>query len=101
MLVVFCGTGHFDHCFIVVEDKGQWLRFDGSYGRPKIETLGTEDPTPVFEKHGFTVVSVEPQPGWMISPIALFTCVALVKRFLGISNPLILTARQLYRYLTR
>lgn len=98
---VFVGTGHFDHVFLCLCYEGHWLKLDSAWGRLTLAYLGPDDPAIWYREQGCTVLETESLDQRLFSPIIPASCVALVKRLLGLRKPFICTTRQLYRFLER
>ena len=96
----------FRHCFLIVRDKAHWIAIDGLSSHLEISVLKVDrffDLPGWFEKQGLTVVkatSTRHKNLKQTAPIGLFTCVEVIKRFLGIRRRLIITPYQLYKRLT-
>lgn len=99
----------FRHCFALVCTSGRWVVIDPMSHWTDVAVLaGTADGATAdemvraLEARGIKAVAcavAEPERrGW---PPALFTCVEAVKRILGVRKPLVLTPRQLFRFLER
>lgn len=99
-LAVFHGTGHFDHCFVCVRDKGAWIKLEGIWGRTFLEYLG-EDPSARYAARGLKVVRAAVRPGANLYPAMGATCVGMAKRVLGIRKPFLWTTKQLRLFLER
>ena len=97
----------FRHCFALVQSSGRWVVInpmshwtdvvvlaesaDGSTADEMVRTL---------EARGLAAVACAvAEPARHAWPPAPFTCVEVVKRILGIQKPLVLTPRQLFRFI--
>ena len=97
----------FRHCFALVRVSGRWVMInpmshwtdvailaeaaDGATAAEMVRTL---------EARGLAAVACAiAEPSRRSGPPAPFTCVEVVKRILGIREPLVLTPRQLFRFL--
>ena len=95
----------FRHCFVLIHDGYTWLAID-----------------PMSHYTDVSVLPIDPEynlPGWMAgeglsvvkaipdrtiqkpAPTGVYTCVEVIKRYLGIHRRFIFTPWQLYRYLQR
>ena len=97
----------FRHCFALVCTSGRWVVInpmshwtdvavlaesaDGATANEMVRTL---------EERGFAAVACAiAEPARRAWPPAPFTCVEVVKRILGIQEPIVLTPRQLFQFL--
>jgi hypothetical protein len=93
----------FRHCFCAVVAGDYWILVDGRRGLPVIEVVAAAsyDLGAFYRRLGYTVAPVAVMPIAPRSPIVPATCVAAVKRVLGIRAPLALTPYQLWRRVTQ
>jgi len=94
----------FRHCFAVVPDGGRWIAVEALSAGFVVAILPVPagfDVAGWYRSRGFVVVPARRRPpGRSVWP-GPFTCVALVKRVLGLRAPGVLTPWQLFRRLTR
>ncbi len=95
----------FRHCFAVARDDKQWIVVDPLSPHLEIAALplphGFDLPHWLREQ-GMTVVRAQIQRRFnRAAPANLFSCVEVIKRFLGIHRRFIATPWQLYRFLTQ
>lgn len=96
----------FRHCFVIVNDGQRWLSFDPMLNYTDLRMHHHIPPSfdlpSWFAAKDYRVVQTDicrtPQKP---APLALFTCVEAVKRFLGLHTRGIITPWQLYRYLSK
>ena len=97
----------FRHCFALVRSSGRWVVINPMSHWTDVAVLAenadgatADEMVRTLEERGLAAVAcavAEPAPrAW---PPALFTCVEVVKRILGIRKPFVLTPRQLFRLL--
>ena len=102
-LVVFSDdpVKHLTHVFTIIENNGYWIKVDGAYGRISAEVVGasTQDLAPIIRSQGFPCIEIQGGCTRIYAPVQPFSCVALVKRVIGIRAPFLITAKQLYKYL--
>lgn len=91
----------FRHCFAAVEQGGYWILFDPQEGRPELRVLAASDfgLAAFYRESGFTAVETTVHEAALVLPVMPATCVAAVKRIIGLRAALVLTPRQLYRRL--
>lgn len=91
----------FRHCFAVAECGDYWILVDPQEGRPELRVIaGAEfDLRQFYQAQGFTAVEIMVGNPIFRLPVMPATCVASVKRIIGLRAPLILTPWQLYRRL--
>ena len=111
-LVVFHDTGigpwsrllmsGFRHCFVAIEQDGYWVVFDPQRGAPKISVVAQADYDlrSFYLDCGFYAVETKTENKIFWSLLLPATCVAAVKRIVGLKNPWIWTPRQLYQFLS-
>lgn len=96
----------FRHCFALVATSGRWVVIDPMSHWTEVAWLadedgaGPEDMVRALEDRGFAAVAcavIEPEKRG--AGPALYTCVEVVKRVLGVRAPKVLTPRQLFRFL--
>ncbi len=87
------------HCFVAVQSGNAWIRIDTLAGRLVIEVVAPAayDLAKFYRAEGYTVVETEQRSLSWAWPLALATCVGLVKAVLGLNAPLVVTPYQLYR----
>lgn len=91
----------FRHCFVVVQDGGQWIVCEPYSNLTVLGVLDQNDPAAWFRGQGFTVAATQ-----MVAPVARpfpwapYTCVEAVKRIIGLRDMAVLTPWQLYKSLT-
>lgn len=83
------------HCFVMWEDKGQWIVYDKSVVKTSIFTV-TNHSDIIAQS---IVIKVNSNP--TVSYFNLGTCVSSVKEMIGIRNPFILTPYQLFKRLSQ
>lgn len=94
----------FRHCFLVIEDGGQWLLYDPMAHATALQGLplapGT-NPFGFLVAQGYTVVPMRIRTApRRPAPVGPFTCVEAVKRALGIHARRVCTPWRLFRHLT-
>lgn len=95
----------FRHCFVVARDHHQWIVLDPLSPHVELAVL----PLPVafdlphwLRAQNMTVIHAPITRQYnRAAPLGWFSCVELIKRFLGIHARSIITPWQLYRFLTR
>lgn len=98
---------HSLHCFLVVPVRdGYAIELDGARGVPTaaLHDCGEGiEPGQWYADQGMCVVAVPlPQAGTInLMPVMAATCVGMVKRYLNIWAPWVITPAQLYRHLKR
>lgn len=93
----------FRHCFAVIDCAGTWVLVDPLAHRTEVAVLAAApgwDPAAAFAAAGLTAVATaaRPVPRRMALPEP-FTCVAAVKRLVGLRSWRVWTPWQLYRAL--
>lgn len=99
----------FRHCFALVRASGRWVLIDPMSHWTEVALLAESadgataaDLVRTLESRGLTAVACAAfEPERRGAPLAPYTCVEAVKRVLGIRAPLVLTPRQLFRFLDR
>ena len=91
----------FRHCFAAMEEGGYWILFDPQEGRPELRVLAGSDfdLAAFYRESGYDAVETTVREAGFVLPVLPATCVAAVKRIIGLRAPLVLTPRQLYRRL--
>ena len=96
----------FWHVFLVVQDDhGYWVRIDARCSSPCVEVVAPSEFAAhnlidLYEAQGF--IAKELRVRQKALPILMVgSCVGLVKAWLGIRNPFVVTPWQLYKYLWR
>ena len=91
----------FRHCFVAVERDGYWILFDPREGCPELRVLAGSDfdLAAFYRERGFTALDVAVTETFSVLPVMPATCVAAVKRLIGLRAALVLTPWQLYRRL--
>ncbi len=93
----------FRHCFIVVETGAGWAVIDPLSNIMKVDNLSdlpAHDLVDWYRSRGYRVlVATVLAPKMQVAPWALFTCVEVVKRILGIQARWVLTPKQLWNFL--
>ena len=92
----------YKHCAVIVEQGDYWILFDPQAGLPHIEVIAGIEYDLVSHIQNFkgrTVIETSTRELKAEGPLLLNNCVGLVKKILGITNPLILTPYQLWEYL--
>ena len=97
----------FRHCFALVCTSGRWVVINPMSHWTDVATLAesadgatADEIARTLEARGFAaVVCAIAEPPRRSGPPAPFTCVEVVKRILGIRQPLVLTPRRLFRFL--
>ena len=95
----------FRHCFILINDGERWLSIEPLLSCLEVGVL----PTPAdfglidwLRAQDHKIVETTINRKWLgHGPIELFTCVKVIKQFLGIHNPWIFTPHQLYQQLLK
>lgn len=110
-LVVFHGKGRhwlapllkkgFSHVAVVLPVGDYWVVIDPHMGTPEVSipTGTTYDIAAFYRDAGWLVVEVEVRELEAFGPLMINNCVGMVKKFLGIRKPLIITPYQLYKHL--
>jgi hypothetical protein len=110
-LVVFHGKGAgwwrwlladgFAHCFVVCRIDGFWIAFDPHRGVPSLRVVASAcfDLAEFYHELGYSVVETPIRENKFLAPILPATCVAVVKRVIGLRALLIITPWQLFRRL--
>ena len=81
------------HCYIIEPYNGNWLVINKNH--VELEIFMLDDISDIIRgKRALEVTRSGRKPRLMID-----TCVGFVKQYLGISNPLIITPKQLYKHL--
>ena len=101
-----CAKG-FRHCFALVCCSGRWVVVNPMSHWTDISVLAepadgmtADEIVRTLEDRGLAAVACAvAEPRQRTLPPAPFTCVEVVKRILGVSAPLVLTPRQLFRFL--
>lgn len=95
----------FRHCFALIHDGDHWLAIDpmSHYIDFSILPVDPNYDLPIWMAgEGLSIVRVTPNRSIKKpAPLGLFTCVEVIKRFLGIHRRRVLTPWQLYRYLQK
>ena len=96
----------FRHCFLIVYDGRYWLSIDPMLNyldmRVHYDVPADENLPAFLWRQGYRVVRVrERAEPLRPAPFMVMSCVEVVKRYLGIHNPFIVTPWQLYRHLQR
>ena len=81
------------HCFVIWNDKGQWLAYDHSINELSVFVI---DQISDIISQSLVIKTKMNQICWTWG---LNTCVSSVKRIVGINNPFILTPYQLFKRL--
>ena len=91
----------FRHVYVALLADHGWIVVEGVKEMPTVQIAcgPDEDLKEFFEDRGLTVVEV--MVGRRRPLFAIGSCVGLVKAFLGIRKPWIVTPHQLYRYLRK
>lgn len=79
------------HCFIIWNDRGQWIGIDNSIDDLSIFTI--DNPNDILNES----LVIRKDINQIYWPMGFNTCVSLVKRVLGIRNPFIQTPYQLLK----
>ncbi len=94
----------FRHCFVLINDGDHWIALEPLASCLEVSVL---PPAPDFNLPAWLeaqhhVVCEAPIRRHLekMAPLAPLNCVEIVKRYLGIRDPFILTPYHLYRYLT-
>jgi hypothetical protein len=92
----------FRHCFCAVTAGDYWIVVDGRKGLPCFEVVAGAafDLAAFYRGHGYAVVLFGGPPRAPRQPIAVGTCVGVVKRALGVRAPLVLTPYGLWKRLS-
>ena len=91
----------FRHCFVAVEHGGYWILFDPQEGRPELRVLAGADfdLAGFYRQCGYVAVETTVRDAAYPLPVMPATCVAAVKRVIGLRAPWVLTPWQLCRRL--
>lgn len=94
----------FRHVFAALPVTGGWITLDPLSTRLELAfhpLPADSDLAGWFRRHGHIVLSTATRPPATAIPVplALLTCVGMVKRLLGLHAPFVLTPWQLYRHL--
>lgn len=97
----------FRHCFALVCISGRWVVINPMSHWTDVAVLTesadgatADEMVRTLEDRGLAAVACAiAEPSRRAGPPAPFTCVEVVKRILGIREPLVLTPRQLFRFL--
>ncbi len=95
----------FRHCFVLIHDGEHWLAIDPMSHYVDFSILPVD---PAYDlprwltNQGLSFVKATPNRALKKpAPFAVFTCVEVIKRFLGIHRRRVITPWQLYRYLQK
>ena len=95
----------FRHCFALIHDGDHWLAIDpmSHYVDFSILPVDPNYDLPIWiAGKGLSLVRIAPnRTVQKPAPIGVFTCVEVIKRFLGIHRRRIMTPWQLYCYLQK
>ncbi len=93
----------FSHVFVALLGEHGWIVVEGESGNPTalIVCAADYDLKAFYEARGCTVVETVVQHRRHRPRLVAGTCLGLVKAFIGVGAPWIVTPHQLYRYLTR
>lgn len=94
----------FRHCFAVVPDGDRWIAVEALSSGFVVALLPVPagfDVADWYRRRGFVVVAAPRRPPGRSAWPGPFTCVALVKRLLGLRAPGVLTPWQLFRRLSQ
>jgi hypothetical protein len=96
----------FRHCFVLVRDGRDWLLCDPLKDRMLLARIAAPpdfDLAAHYAAQGHRVLAgvAGHEQGRRMPAVSPLTCVAVVKRVLGVRAPWILTPRQLHRHLMR
>lgn len=95
----------FRHCFVVARDENHWIVLDPLSPHLEMSVLPLPrsfDLPTWLQKQNLRVMRAPIQRGHLkAAPSNLFSCVEVIKRFLGIHVRSILTPWQLYRFLEK
>ena len=97
----------FRHCFALVCSSGRWVVINPMSHWTDVVVLAesadgatADEMVRTLEARGFAAVACAvAEPARRAGLPAPFTCVEVVKRILGIQEPLVLTPRQLFRFI--
>ena len=97
----------FRHCFALVCSSGRWVVINPMSHWTDVVVLTesadgatADEMVRTLEERGFAAVACAvAEPARRASLPSPFTCVEVVKRILGIQKPLVLTPRQLFRFI--
>lgn len=94
------------HCFVAVRDGGSWLVCDSLKDRMEILHLALParfDLARFYADRGHRVLIGRTRPDLPRRPLlpAPLTCVAVVKRIVGVRAPWVMTPWQLFRHLSQ
>lgn len=89
----------FRHVFVALQSGKYWIRIDALVGRPVIEVVCSADYdlATFYRQEGFTVVETRQGAKLAAWPLAVVSCVGIVKAVLCLNAPLVVTPYQLYR----
>jgi len=94
----------FRHCYALIHDGYRWFSIDPLASFRDIEIYhhvsSDYDLAGWMKSQGNRIIPVKSQMSpKKAAPVALFSCVEMIKRLIGIHHPLIITPWQLYRFL--
>lgn len=95
----------FRHCFVILHDGKSWISVDPMAHYIDVRVLPYPPGYHVqqfLRDQGLTVVTCDMgEPEKICAPPAIVSCTEIVKRILGLRQPLIFTPYQLFRYLEK
>ncbi len=87
----------FYHCLLILGNGREWILIDPVAHYTDLIVIKKREVLTFFHTQGYHFLRTTPTiPSKPILHLRPFTCVEVVKRFLGISNPFIWTPFQLY-----
>lgn len=94
----------FRHCAVYVQDGVRWIAIEALAGYTELASVSDSDMASSLRASGFTVIETilrrDAKASRMQCP-AIYSCVEMVKRVLGLRKPLIVTPSQLHRHLMK
>lgn len=90
----------FYHCLLILGNGHEWVLIDPVAHYTDLMVIKKTKVLAFFQEKGYRFIRTTPQiPTKVILHLRPLTCVEVVKRFLGITHPLIWTPFQLYLHL--
>lgn len=94
----------FRHCYALVNDGKKWISIDPLASHTDIEIYHLVSPDydlpSWLEYQGDKIIYIPPRViKKRVAPPALFSCVEMMKRLIGLHHPFIITPWQLYQFL--
>ena len=90
----------FYHCLLIMGNGFEWILIDPIWNYTDLIYIRNKNILSFFKEKGYCLVRTTPQlTSAQKGHFRPLTCVEIVKRFLGISNPKIWTPHQLYQFI--